>query len=699
MAYNIGLNVVEVDGSGAPAIVGAAVSVAAFNITTRRGVANRPVRVTSFRQFVEQFGSFTSSSYGAYMVRGFFDNGGQTAYINRIVSTDPDPNTGSQRASRTLNDLAAAATLDVRAGQRGRPDPGAWGNDLYVRAEPTAGAVQRLRESAAAAITGEPLAAQVNMAALPVVSLRVDGETTPTEVRFTAADFANPAQATPAEIRNVINRQSKVQAEITPDSRLVIRSTGAVAQQNRRFTRVELTAAVAALGFAAPAAADAQLAELTTTGTRLGKSEDFAAGDALEITDGTRTARVKVLRVTPQTGAIEWVPTVANAGEFNRLQTRVSRLDVRLTLALGGTDEANIVETWNDLSMESDSPRYALRVLNDELSGSRYVTLTNRGSASGPGQNRPNQTTFARLENGSDGVPTVNDFIGDQAQATGFNAFDPADVQLLTCERTDPMIVNAALGYCANRGDCMYIGVVPFGYVGARQAVSYGQAFQGRKVYGALYGPWIKVADPAGSGAAPAKFVPPAGHVMGIYARIETNRGIWKAPAGDEAIIAGAIDIEYQLSDADHTDLVKNGSVNGIRAVPGAGIVVDASRTLSTDTRWLYVNVRLLFNYVKSSLKRGLRWVRQEPNRDTLWTGVKFGSVRPFLLDLWRQGAFGTGKPDEVFTIVCDASNNPPDQVDQGIFKVEVYFYPSRPAETIVIVVGQQPSGASASEA
>jgi phage tail sheath protein FI len=68
-------------------------------------------------------------------------------------------------------------------------------------------------------------------------------------------------------------------------------------------------------------------------------------------------------------------------------------------------------------------------------------------------------------------------------------------------------------------------------------------------------------------------------------------------------------------------------------------------------------------------------------------------------MGLWRQGAFGTGKPDQVFTVICDATNNPPSQVDQGILKVEVYFYPSRPAETIVIIVGQQPSGATAAEA
>jgi phage tail sheath protein FI len=243
----------------------------------------------------------------------------------------------------------------------------------------------------------------------------------------------------------------------------------------------------------------------------------------------------------------------------------------------------------------------------------------------------------------------------------------------------------------------MFIGSVPEGSP-VKDAVSFGQAFQGKKVYGALYYPYILILDPIGTGPNPVKWIPPTGHVMGVYGRIETSRGIWKAPAGDEASVLGALDVAYRLSDAEHTDLVKNGSVNGVRAVPRAGVIIDASRTLSTDTRWLYVNVRLLFNYVKSSLKLGMSWVRQEPNRDTLWTAVKYNSVIPFLMGLWRQGAFGTGTPEQVFNVICDASNNPPDQVDLGNFKLEVYFYPSKPAETIIIIVGQQPSGAKATE-
>jgi phage tail sheath protein FI len=163
--------------------------------------------------------------------------------------------------------------------------------------------------------------------------------------------------------------------------------------------------------------------------------------------------------------------------------------------------------------------------------------------------------------------------------------------------------------------------------------------------------------------------------------------------------VRGTLDTSRRIGDVDNTDLVKNGSVNAIRFVPGAGFTESTSRTLSTNPLWYYVNVRLLFNYVKSSLRRSLSWVVQEPNTQELWDKVAINSVRPFLMGLWRKGAFGPGKADDVFTIKCDAENNPPANIQQGIFTLEVYFYPSRPAETVVIVVGQQEGKSSASEA
>lgn len=702
MAYNIGLNVTEVDGSASPAIAGAAVSVGAFTIITRRGVPNRPARISSFAKFVELFGGHFAGGLGAYLVKGFFDNGGQNAYVCRVVSTDPT--TGAAPATLKLQDGAGRDTLTLSAGFRGALDPGSWGDDLHVKITPSVSASSRLRETAPAQIQGQTLTEPVDLSSLPTLSITIDGEPTPTAIPLQAGDFpAGADKATLAQIRDAINRRTtKLVASISQDKKLTLTSTGSAARLQKTWTSLQVSGAVAALGLASmPSATFGTPAARSATGTALSSVQGLSVGDAIRVSDGTTTATAKLLTVNQQTGEISWTPQIANIASLDPLRTQISGLTFDLQIYLGGKGDEHLVESHAGLTMEPDTASYAPRRLNDPVSGSRYVSAKDEKSSSGSGANLPAGNAVAapaRFNPGRDGTPTANDFIGDPAARTGFYAFDPFDVQLLCTERTDPGIVAAALAYCAGRGDCMFVGSVPEGTVEAGQALAYGQAFQGKKVYGALYGPWIVIPDPIGLGEAPVRKVPPTGHVMGVYARIESTRGVWKAPAGDEANLLGVLDVEYRLSDAEHTDLVKSGSINGVRAVPRAGIVIDASRTLSTDTRWLYVGVRLLFNYVKSSLKQGLRWARQEPNRDALWSAIKYGTVSPFLMGLWRQGAFGTGKPEQVFTVVCDATNNPPDEVEKGNLKIEVTFYPSRPAETIVIIVGQQPSGAKASE-
>jgi len=702
MAFDIGVNVVEVDGAGAPSITGAAVSIGAFNVLTRRGVPNQPQRVTNFTQFVERFGGHFSGGYGAYLVKGFFDNGGQTAYVNRVVDTTPV--TGAAPATRTFDDGAGADTLTLEAGFRGQEDPGVWGRSVYLRITHSASAVSRLREATAASVTGAALAATVDMSAFPPLSVEVDGAPA-ISLTFGAADFTTVAAATREEIRDAINGQTGLLTATiggAGNNQLVLTSTGERARVSNTWTSIAIPAANATLGFAAavPAVQGTPVA-LHAHDTQLARVADLTVGDALVVTDGTTTNTAKLLTIDEPTGTITWTPDLAGLALFTDARAvRISNAEFDVTVATEAGDDEHIVATHAGLSMEAELPNYAPRVLNHPLSGSRWLHAIDLASASAPGADRPAPTTgFVALLAGSDGTPTAVHFIGDSATKTGFNAFDAFNVQLVCCERTDAAIAQGALAYCAGRGDAMFVGAVPEGFVEAGQAVAYGQGLQSKKAYGALYGPWIIVQDPLAAGDDPRIAIPPVGHVMGVYARIESTRGIWKAPAGDEANLLNVLDVTTRLSTADHTDLVVNGTVNGIRAVRGSGIVVDASRTLSSDPRWRYVNVRLLFNFVKSSLRDGLGWARQEPNRDVLWNAIKFGSVTPFLTGLWRQGAFGTGSPEQTFTVIVDETNNPPDQVEQGRLTVEVYFYPSRPAETIVIIVGQQPSGGTAAEA
>jgi hypothetical protein len=448
----------------------------------------------------------------------------------------------------------------------------------------------------------------------------------------------------------------------------------------------------------------------------------FQIGSVVRFVDGGTTVYRKLTGVNEATKTISWTtPLAALLSNVTLATTMEFRLLVRYRPAPDG--EFLLVEDWRNLSMETDSADYAVARVDHPLTGSRYIVLTDLSGAALTGEEAPAVVSAAALTLGTEVAPGTSDMLGTAATKMGLYSFDTVQVQLLAIPDAHMLnsngrktVVQGALDYCALRGDCTFVGsspnrgtspgVLPRSLADFTQLESAyltslladSAQFQAKKVFGALYAPWISVFDPTFTGPSPSRFVPPDGHVMGVFARTDLERGIFKAPAGTAAQVRGALEIAATFTDAQHTDLVKNGLVNGVRREPGAGIIVAASRTLSTDTRWWFVNVRLLFNFVKSSLRDGLRFVRQEPHSEELRRAVRLNVVTPFLLGLWRRGAFGSDPPDRVFTVKCDAENNPPSEIDLGNFNVEVYFYPVKPVETILIVVGQQPSGATAGE-
>jgi hypothetical protein len=204
--------------------------------------------------------------------------------------------------------------------------------------------------------------------------------------------------------------------------------------------------------------------------------------------------------------------------------------------------------------------------------------------------------------------------------------------------------------------------------------------------YAAYYVPWIRVIDPETN--APV-LVPPGGHVAGIYARSDTERGVHKAPANE--IVRGAQELQLNITKEEQEGLNPVG-VNVIRSFPGRGIRVWGARTTSSDALWKYLNVRRLFLYVEESIEEGTQWAVFEPNDQRLWARVR-QSVSNFLTSVWRDGALMGTTPEEAFYVTCDRTTMTQDDIDNGRLIVEIGIAPVKPAEFVIFRITQTAGG------
>ena len=208
--------------------------------------------------------------------------------------------------------------------------------------------------------------------------------------------------------------------------------------------------------------------------------------------------------------------------------------------------------------------------------------------------------------------------------------------------------------------------------------------------YGAYYFPWIQVYDPERGNV----FVPPSGHVAGVYARTDNERGVHKAPANE--IVRGALGLKYNVSKGEQ-DILNPKGVNCIRMMQGGGIRIWGARTLSSDPSWRYINVRRLFIMVETSIERATQWVVFEPNDHRLWKRVT-RTISSFLTLVWRNGALMGETPEKAFFVKCDEETNPPEVIDVGQLIVEIGLAPVKPAEFVIFRIGQMPAGGGVEE-
>jgi len=351
-------------------------------------------------------------------------------------------------------------------------------------------------------------------------------------------------------------------------------------------------------------------------------------------------------------------------GESNLVRARDSALDLATPAQVQAAREAVRI-----------GPRFDLETLPD-------------------GRTRP--TRYA-LRGGDDQLGSVTDdtYIGadnsDPELRTGlYTLRNVEEISIVGAPgRTSPKIQNELINHCELM---RYRFAVLDGNPPPNDAMANIQAQRQQfdTKYAALYHPWLLIPDPypVTTGPLPDYPIPPSGHMLGIYARTDIERGVHKAPANE--VVRGVIGLQRLLNKEQHDILNPYPvNINVIRDFRpnNRGIRVYGGRVITSDSDWKYVNVRRLLIFIEASIDRGLQWVVFEPNAEPLWARVR-RSITNFLTLVWRNGALEGTKTEEAFFVKCDRTTMTQTDIDQGRLICLVGVAPVKPAEFVIVRIG-----------
>jgi phage tail sheath protein FI len=347
-------------------------------------------------------------------------------------------------------------------------------------------------------------------------------------------------------------------------------------------------------------------------------------------------------------------------------------------------------EDFDDLVLDEKSPNFVEKRVGNGLS-----MLVDLESIAG-NNTVPPPGDIKYLEGGEDGDDIdVDDYKGRQVplagrERTGLAAFDEPpfeDIAIIYAPNTlaEDALAEELMTYCENS---KYRFLILDAKVGQADIGVIDPRSDRPSDYAGFYYPWIRVFD-ADTGA--RKLVPPGGHVAGIYARSDIERGVFKAPANE--VVNGALQLEFEVTNGGQAILNPRG-VNVIRAFPGRGRRVWGARTLSANPLWKYVSVRRLFIFLEASIFRGTQWVVFEPNNERLWARVK-QTITEFLRTQFRAGALLGATEEEAFFVKVDRSTMTDDDINNGRLIVVIGVAPVRPAEFVIFRIAQLTSSAT----
>lgn len=382
-----------------------------------------------------------------------------------------------------------------------------------------------------------------------------------------------------------------------------------------------------------------------------------------------------------------------------------NNLSVSVNHATAQSDQFNLIidnqgqiETIRNLAVDKSSTRYVVDVLKLQSTFLEVDEAEDLPSA------RPNPTEKAidknntdLFEQGTNGdPPSIASFsTGSLAEKTGMYALEKADLFNLLCIPPisrdldiDISVWGEAAEYCKDRR-AMLIVDPPIDWDTKDKAL---KGLQGifepigdNKKNAAIFFPRVKLSDPLRENRIDT-FVP-CGVLAGIFARTDSQRGVWKAPAGIEAGLTGVRGLSVSLTDGENGQLNPLG-VNCLRNFTAYGNVVWGSRTTAGDDRlaseWKYIPVRRIALFLEESLYRGSQWVVFEPNDEPLWAQIRL-NIGAFMNTLFRQGAFQGSSPREAYFVKCDKETTTQNDIDRGIVNIVVGFAPLKPAEFVII--------------
>jgi hypothetical protein len=405
----------------------------------------------------------------------------------------------------------------------------------------------------------------------------------------------------------------------------------------------------------------------------IGASSDVASKDFLDAADDVS---VTITAKNPGTWGNEIAVMISNVTESIDVD---GEYIYDITVYYGGVTSAYSVERFSGVSNTSTHPRFVETV----LSNSGYVTATVGAGV------QPVTTELdppVNLSGGLDG-----DAVDEEAIAGAVEGFDVINSVLImnAVGVTSSTYVNQVIAYAEGRQD-VFVVVDPSG-TDADDQIDINTGYSASS-FAAVYYPQVVIPDPTSSVRGATKTVSPSGAVIGLYATTDSSRGVYKAPAGLNARLGGVVSVA-KLTNADLDNMNAAASaVNAIRYIPGTGIVVMGARTLKNTYVDRYVPVRRSLMYLRKRLTELTQFAVFEPNEQRLWAQLE-DEVSKELTRFWQEGGLRGEFSSDAFFVKCDEDTNTVASIDAGEVNIEVGVALQRPAEFVIIKIGQFEGG------